>query len=82
MNEKANILLLEDMATLTKERTKEHAKSNLYFITDSIRIYNDDILKIHSIPNSSIDLMVTSPPYNLDIKYNIMENPMLQKKNF
>lgn len=76
MNKEPNILLLEDMATLTKERTKEHTKGNLYFTTDSVQIYNDDILKIHSLPDGSIDLMVTSPPYNLDIKYNSYDDKM------
>ncbi|MEK7664233.1 MAG: site-specific DNA-methyltransferase [Patescibacteria group bacterium] len=33
-------------------------------------IYKDDILKINSIPNNSVDLIVTSPPYNVDIHYN------------
>jgi len=41
-----------------------------YFkVRDSI-IYNEDILKISSISNDSIDLIITSPPYNVDIHYN------------
>jgi len=43
--------------------------STLYFETSSLRIYKDDILKIDSIREDSIDLTVTSPPYNVDIKY-------------
>lgn len=61
--------------TLTMPKS-EQAKSNLYFMTDSIRIYNDDIIKIRSIKNNSIDLMITSPPYNLDIKYNSHDDKM------
>ena len=34
----------------------------LYFKADSIRIYNDDILKIDSIEKNYIDLIDTSPP--------------------
>jgi len=34
-----------------------------------MRIYNDDTLKIDSIEKESIDLIVTSPPYDVDIKY-------------
>ncbi len=45
-------------------------KSSPYFIADNTLIYKDDILKISSIPDSSIDLIVTSPPYNVDIHYN------------
>jgi len=41
----------------------------LYFKTDSIRIYNDDFLKTSSIEGNNIDLVITSPPYNVDVKY-------------
>jgi len=41
-----------------------------YFEADNLLIYNDDILKISSIPDNSVDLIVTSPPYNVDIHYN------------
>lgn len=41
-----------------------------YFETDNVSIYKDDILKINSIPSNSVDLIVTSPPYNVDIHYN------------
>lgn len=44
-------------------------EGNPYFKANSIQIYNDDILKVSSIPNDSIDLTVTSPPYDVDIKY-------------
>ena len=40
-----------------------------YFHADSIYIFNDSILKTEAIAESSIDLMVTSPPYGVDIKY-------------
>lgn len=38
-----------------------------YFAANSIRIYNEDILRIQEIDN--VDLIVTSPPYDIDIKY-------------
>ncbi len=41
-----------------------------YFISNNIVIYNEDFLKIKKISQSSIDLIVTSPPYNIDIHYN------------
>ncbi|MEW5908029.1 MAG: site-specific DNA-methyltransferase [Patescibacteria group bacterium] len=41
-----------------------------YFRGDNILIYKEDILKIGSIPEDSIDLIITSPPYNVDIHYN------------
>jgi len=40
-----------------------------YFKTESIRIYNDDFLKTDAIKESSVDLVVTSPPYNVDVQY-------------
>lgn len=36
-----------------------------------IQLYNGDCLDIlNNIEDNSIDLIVTSPPYNLNIKYN------------
>ena len=45
------------------------ASKDLVFSTDSLAIINNDILKVESIRDQTIDLTVTSPPYNLDIKY-------------
>ncbi len=47
-----------------------------YFHRDSIWICNIDILKSNSIADNSIDLIVTSPPYNVDIKYNSYNDTM------
>ncbi len=48
----------------------------LFFHADSIWIYNADILKTQSIPDNSIDLIVTSPPYNVEVKYNTHNDTM------
>jgi len=55
-----------------QKNVKKNQKGNdpPYFKYEDIVIYNDDILKISSIPESSVDLIVTSPPYNIDIHYN------------
>jgi len=37
---------------------------------DEVEIYCGDFLHLSAIPASSIDLIVTSPPYNVDIGYN------------
>lgn len=42
-----------------------------YFSSDSLCIFNDDILTTNTINANSIDLIVTSPPYNLDIQYGV-----------
>ena len=34
------------------------------------KIHNDDILEVSCIEESSVDLTVTSPPYNVDLNYN------------
>jgi len=42
----------------------------LYYKTDNVEIYNDDFLTTNCVEENSIDLIVTSPPYNVDVKYN------------
>lgn len=42
---------------------------NIYFKVDDTTIINDDISTLTSIDKQSIDLIITSPPYNVDIKY-------------
>ena len=41
----------------------------LFFEYNNIRIYCDDIITTEAIELNSIDLIVTSPPYNVDINY-------------
>lgn len=45
-------------------------KSEPYFNYKKVTIYNNDFLSLNAISNSSIDLIITSPPYNVDIQYN------------
>lgn len=45
-------------------------KNSVFFEQDRIRIINDSVLKTTKIDDGSIDLVITSPPYNVDIKYN------------
>ena len=40
-----------------------------YFAIKDICIYNGDFLTVDSVEESSINLIVTSPPYNVDIHY-------------
>ena len=62
------------MQTMTAQKNSQHAsqsrKLSHYFNHDGISIYKDDILRISGIPKSCVDLIVTSPPYNVDIHYN------------
>lgn len=41
-----------------------------YYRAGGVTIYNADILETANIAPSSVDLVVTSPPYNVDIRYN------------
>src|SRR5215207_2504548 len=45
-------------------------ENNIFFQDENITIIKDDILDTSSIARDSIDLIITSPPYNVDIKYN------------
>lgn len=47
-------------------------KSNgkIFFKTKNVKIIKDDVLTTKNIKNGEIDLIVTSPPYNVDINYN------------
>lgn len=55
----------------------DNARANeLFFQKKSLRIYNVDFLKIRGGKDSFIDLIVTSPPYNVDIQYNSHNDTM------
>lgn len=52
------------------------SEDKLYFHGDSVWIYNDDIINTNCIGKGTIDLIVTSPPYNVDIQYNSHNDKM------
>jgi len=54
----------ETAVTATTQRGGE-----VLFQTEDVTIINDDILTTNTVAPSSVDLIVTSPPYNVDIKY-------------
>jgi site-specific DNA-methyltransferase (adenine-specific) len=41
----------------------------VFYKTDRLTLINDDILVTNAIASSSIDLIVTSPPYNVGVQY-------------
>jgi site-specific DNA-methyltransferase (adenine-specific) len=79
---KSTFLIKETDAIYIVEDNKQTLVSKipqvdeLFFQSDSIWIFNTDILKTNSVKEDSIDLIVTSPPYNLDIKYNSHDDTM------
>jgi site-specific DNA-methyltransferase (adenine-specific) len=56
-------------ASFTREKKMTVPVIKPYFKYNSVTIFNDDILKTEAIDKNSIDLIVTSPPYDVDIKY-------------
>ncbi len=47
-----------------------------YFKENTIQIYNADFLRTNCIEEGTIDLIITSPPYNVGIKYNSHDDTM------
>ena len=45
-----------------------------------LRIINDDFLQTDLIEEESVDLIVTSPPYNVDIHYNSFKDDIPYEK--
>jgi site-specific DNA-methyltransferase (adenine-specific) len=58
------------MLNTTAKNTETKIAKAPHFEAENILIYKDDILKISAIPNNSVDLIVTSPPYKVEIHYN------------
>jgi site-specific DNA-methyltransferase (adenine-specific) len=46
------------------------ARGDVFFDTGTLRIIRNDLLRTSSVEEGSVDLAVTSPPYNVDIAYN------------
>jgi site-specific DNA-methyltransferase (adenine-specific) len=42
----------------------------VHFQNERITLIHDDVLNTRLVPQGSIDLVITSPPYNVDIQYN------------
>ena len=45
-------------------------KTSVFFENNLTKIINDDVITTKLVEDNSIDLIVTSPPYNVDIQYN------------
>jgi len=43
---------------------------SIYYETENVKVHNADFLTLTEIRNNTVDLIVTSPPYNVDICYN------------
>ena len=45
-------------------------QKEIFFQNDKVLIINDSVFQTQQIKPDSVDLVITSPPYNVDIKYN------------
>ena len=55
-------------------------RDNLFLNHEKVKIIKDDVLITNEVPNESVDLIVTSPPYNVDIKYNSHDDQITYEK--
>ena len=55
-------------------------RNNIFLNHEKVKIIKDDVLLTEDIPNGSVDLIVTSPPYNVDIKYNSHNDQITYEK--
>jgi len=44
--------------------------SGIHFQNEKFTLIHDDVLTTSRVENDSVDLVITSPPYNVDIQYN------------
>jgi site-specific DNA-methyltransferase (adenine-specific) len=54
--------------------------SKIFFHNSRLTIINDDVLTTREVQPESIDLVVTSPPYNVNIKYNSHDDSITYEK--
>jgi site-specific DNA-methyltransferase (adenine-specific) len=55
-------------------------KARPFLELGNVRVYNDDFLKTSAVEDDSVDLTVTSPPYNVDIKYESYDDSIPYEK--
>ena len=54
--------------------------NKIFFENSKLKIINDDVISTNKVSKKSIDLIVTSPPYNVDIKYNSHDDKVSYNK--
>ena len=82
MNETEGKVIKRGTDTGTMEDLLTTEKGKIYFETRNgyIKIINDDFLTTNLIGENLIDLIVTSPPYNVDIHYNSFQDDIPYEK--
>ena len=54
---------------ITSVFAHQQEKKKIFYEQERVKIINDDIITTREIPENSIDLIITSPPYNVEIEY-------------
>jgi site-specific DNA-methyltransferase (adenine-specific) len=67
-------------AVMTREADQPTGGSDVFFKTPNLKIIRNDLFLTDSIASNSIDLVVTSPPYNVDIPYATHDDQLLYKE--
>ncbi len=62
------------------EQLKDNAKDNIFYNDEQVLIYNDNVLNSNCLPKNSVDLIVTSPPYNVGIEYKSNDDDLSYKE--
>ena len=63
-------MLYRRVTKIYSTRGENDVKSGSFFKNGQIALINEDLFATRAIAPASIDLIITSPPYNVDIQYN------------
>ena len=70
----------ENERFINKDHSTIIMKGGIFFNHKKLKIICEDVLSTDKIPKNSVDLIVTSPPYNVDIKYNSHDDKITYEK--
>ena len=57
-----------------------YIEEGIFFNHEKLKIICENVLSTDKISDKSVDLIVTSPPYNVDIKYNSHDDQISYEK--
>ncbi|MBM3129212.1 MAG: site-specific DNA-methyltransferase [Chloroflexi bacterium] len=80
METKRKRRVAKEISSIVANKSIQSPEATPYFHQGSAAIFNDDFLKTTSVKDGTVDLIVTSPPYNVDIQYNSHNDQMSYKE--
>ncbi len=72
-------MLYRRVTKIFSTRGEHGVKSGFFFTNGEVDIINEDLFTTRLIAPESIDLIITSPPYNVDIQYNSHDDQITYK---